>query len=141
MNRNTRTNTSMEDNPWTDTDRHWSDRDPPGSPGFPLPPPDPRQFGDEQVVEVAEELCRGATGNTLRCRMSLCYAVSAIPLHPTILALYRHRGCTRISRTVRGAGKSIGPRRTGSQSLAALGTMAGWVLTSVAHLLQIASYL
>lgn len=29
VNRNTRTNTSMEDNPWTDTDRHWSDRDPP----------------------------------------------------------------------------------------------------------------
>jgi len=27
-NRNTRTNTSMEDDPWADADRHWSDRDP-----------------------------------------------------------------------------------------------------------------
>lgn len=46
----------MENDSWTDAGRHWSDRNPPGSPGFKLPPPNPRQFGDEQVVEVAEKL-------------------------------------------------------------------------------------
>lgn len=118
----------MERNPWTDPDGHWSGRAPPGSPGFMLPPLNLRQFGDEQVVKVAEEVCRDATGNTLRCMMNLCCTVSAVPLNTTVLALYRHRGCTCISRANRGLANPQGCRVPAKSGCTGYG--GGWLAAS-----------
>lgn len=110
VNRNTRTHTLMEDNPWTDTDRRWSQR-PLRLSWLPAASPDPRQFGNEQVVEVAEE--------PLPCCQ---YCPSPCNCLGTVQAQRVH------TYSQNHAGKSIEPWSTGSQSLAAPGRMeADWL--------------
>lgn len=104
-----------------DGHRHWSDRDPSGSPGF-LLPPQPQ-----------------AMWRWMGCGGGRC--VSTIPLHTAVLALCRHRECRWISRAVcelanpQGHGALVGKARLPW----AHWRWAGWVLTSVARLLQTAS--